>query len=117
MRELAVARMVLVVDDDPLVLEITAAMLEDLGCDVLTAASAQEALRCIAKNISVEVLITDVNMPGIGGYELAREAQSAGIQVILLSGREVDGHGFPLIRKPFREADLERTMRRTTGLC
>jgi hypothetical protein len=42
----------------------------------------------------------------MGGYELADQATRVrnGLQVILLSGRESDGHGFPLIRKPFLEA-------------
>ena len=39
----AVAPAVLVVDDDPLVLDVTALMLEDLGCEVITAPSAKEA--------------------------------------------------------------------------
>jgi hypothetical protein len=42
-REFEVARTVLVVDDDPLVLEVTADMLKDLGCEVVTAASGMDA--------------------------------------------------------------------------
>jgi two-component system cell cycle response regulator CpdR len=38
------ARTVLVVDDDPLVLEVTAAMLDDIGCDVVTASTGKQAL-------------------------------------------------------------------------
>jgi hypothetical protein len=55
----------------------------------------------------------------MGGYELADQATRVrnGLQVILLSGRESDGHGFPLLRKPFLEADLRRVMIQTTGLC
>lgn len=60
-----VARLVLVVDDDPLVLDVAARMLEDLGCDVVTAADAEEALETLADQ-RVEILITDVNMPGMG---------------------------------------------------
>jgi CheY-like chemotaxis protein len=40
-------------------------MLEDLGCDVVTAADAEEALETLADQ-RVEILITDVNMPGMG---------------------------------------------------
>jgi PleD family two-component response regulator len=52
------ARRVLVVDDDVLVLELLACMLADLGCDTLTARSATEALGTIAKDERIEILIT-----------------------------------------------------------
>ena len=57
------ARTVLVVDDDPLVLEVTADMLKDLGCEVVTAASGMDALERLSENANVDVLITDLNMP------------------------------------------------------
>jgi two-component system, cell cycle response regulator CpdR len=112
-------RAVLVVDDDPLVLEVTTTMLEDLGCEVLTATGANEALEKLCNDPRIEILITDINMPGMDGRELARAAlrMRNRLQVIVLSGREADGCGFPLIRKPFLQRDLLETMRRTTGLC
>jgi two-component system, cell cycle response regulator CpdR len=113
------AKAVLVVDDEPLVLETTAAMREELGCEVLTAATGSEARTTIGQELHIAILITDINMPGMGGYELADRATRVrnGLQVIQLSGRESDGHGFPLIRKPFLEADLRRVVIETTGLC
>jgi CheY-like chemotaxis protein len=113
------ARTVLVVDDEPLVLEVIATMLEDLGCRVVTATTAIEALSKLSADRQISILITDVNMPGMSGYELAETAsrKRRGLQVIVLSGRETDGHGFPIIRKPFAQEDLRRTMQRTTGLC
>jgi two-component system, cell cycle response regulator CpdR len=113
------ARTVLVVDDEPLVLEVIASMLEDLGCRVVTATTAIEALSKLSADPWISILLTDVNMPGMSGYELAETATSrrSGLQVIVLSGRETDGHGFPIIRKPFAQEELQRTMRRTTGLC
>jgi PleD family two-component response regulator len=64
----------LVVDDEPLVLETTAAMREELGCEVLTAATRSEAFTTIAQELHLAILITDINMPGMGGYELAERA-------------------------------------------
>jgi two-component system, cell cycle response regulator CpdR len=113
------ARTVLVVDDEPLVLDVTASMLEELGCEVVTAANGIDALTKISENCRIEILITDVNMPGMNGYELAAKAQQekSGLRVIVLSGREIDGHGFPIIRKPFLQCDLVRAMSETIGLC
>ena len=53
------------------------------------------------------------------GYELARKALDVrrDLRILLLSGREPDGHEFPLIRKPFLEEDLRRVMQQTTGVC
>ena len=113
------ARTVLVVDDDPLVLEVTADMLKDLGCEVVTAASGMDALERLSENANIEILVTDLNMPGMNGYELAQRAAATrpGLQVIMLSGREIDGRGWPVVRKPFLEQDLAHTMKQTTGLC
>jgi two-component system cell cycle response regulator CpdR len=114
-----VSRVVLVVDDELLVREITVSMLEDLGCEVVSAANATEALEKLSADRRVEVLITDVNMPGMNGYALAEMALQIRerLKVIVLSGRECHGHGFPLIRKPFLIQDLRRAMAQHTGLC
>ena len=71
-------------------------MLEELGCEVLTAATASEARTKIAQELHIAILITDINMPGMGGYELADRATRVrnGLQVILLSGRESDATAF-----------------------
>jgi hypothetical protein len=51
-------------------------------------------------------------MPGMDGYELAEKATRlrGQLRVIMLSGREANGGGFPLVRKPFLAQDLKRTM-------
>jgi CheY-like chemotaxis protein len=109
-------RTVLVVDDDPLILDWTAGLLGDLGCDVVTAPNAIEALVKLKTDKRIDVLITDINMPGMSGFQLVEKAQQRheGLQVILLSGLEADGRGFPMIRKPFLKADLVRTMEQAT---
>lgn len=91
-------RRVLVVDDDVLVLELLASMLNALGCDTLTARSGTEALGTIAKDRTIEILISDLNMPGLAGSELAQRR-------------------FPVLRKPFGQTDLRRVMAEATGLC
>jgi CheY-like chemotaxis protein len=96
------ARTVLVVDDDPIVLNVTSDMLAEIGCETVTALSGPEALDRLSQGPQIEILISDINMPGMDGYELVRQAKHmrGDLQVILLSGREGDGHGLPFIRKP-----------------
>jgi CheY-like chemotaxis protein len=110
---------VLVVDDDPDVLDVLASMLDDLGCEVITASSGAEALQALRSNTEISALITDVNMPGMDGHELAERAIRVhpSLKVLQLSGREQRKGGFPLLRKPFTEADLARVMEQTTGAC
>jgi CheY-like chemotaxis protein len=83
------------------------------------AASGGEALALLSENRHIEVLITDLNMPGMDGYELADRAARLrpDVRILLLSGREGDGHGLPILRKPFLEEDLARTMSQIIGLC
>jgi two-component system cell cycle response regulator CpdR len=108
-------RSVLVVDDEPLILDDVAAMLEELGCTVLTAASGAEALQRLAENERIEILLTDVNMPGMDGYSLVQRAKRfrPDLKVLLLSGRESEKDDLPLVRKPFLKADLTRVMSKT----
>jgi two-component system, cell cycle response regulator CpdR len=72
------AKTVLVVDDEPLLLETTAAMLEELGCEVLTAATGSEARTTIAQELHIAILITDINCRGWEGTSLpiARHASA-----------------------------------------
>jgi PAS domain S-box-containing protein len=105
----------LLVDDEALVRESTADMLEDLGYEVFQAASAEEALRLIAGGLRPDVLMTDHLMPGMSGTELANivRAELPGVPVLIVSGyAEADGIAshFPRLVKPFRASDLAASL-------
>jgi CheY-like chemotaxis protein len=118
-RKFQVAHLVLVVDDDAMVLDVISGMLEDLGCEVVTAHGGVEALDQLRQNRRISILVTDINMPGMDGHELAERAKviSPELRILQLSGRERRQGGYPMIRKPFSEEDLAVTMQRTTGVC
>ena len=82
------AALVLIVDDDEAVVEITAEILGTLGYDVLIARNGPEAVELLRRNSCVSVLFTDIQMPGMGGEELAAIALMLRprIRVVFTSG-------------------------------
>ena len=76
-------------------------------------------MELLQRNDSMSILITDIDMPGMGGHELAERAtrSSPALKILQVSGRERRLGGFPMIRKPFSEDDLVRVMQQTTGAC
>jgi PAS domain S-box-containing protein len=107
---------ILLVDDDPLVLENAAAMLEDLGHSVMGARSGEEALTLFKGASSLDLVITDHAMPGMTGLELAATlaARQPRLPIIVASGyAEISVGGelaFPKLSKPFDQASLSRTI-------
>src|SRR4051794_27883350 len=69
---------VLIVDDDPIAIELLRETLADAGHDVLTAGDGREALRILGGSGEqpVQVLITDWQMPGMTGVELCQAVRS-----------------------------------------
>lgn len=66
---------ILVVEDDDVVRMLTTEVLEEFGYRVLTAGDAEEALCVLADGDTlIDLLLTDVGLPGMSGQELAREA-------------------------------------------
>jgi CheY-like chemotaxis protein len=60
-------------------------MLKDLGCDVETSTTAEDALKRIGGEPDINILLTDVNMPGLDGRDLAFRAKQMqpDLQVLL----------------------------------
>jgi PAS domain S-box-containing protein len=105
---------VLLVEDNDHVRDFARDLLENLDCKVVTASDAAEAL-AVLENQPVDVLFSDVVMPGQSGIELARIARQRdpSLPVLLASGysEEVIGGGareFEVLLKPFGAAEIER---------
>jgi signal transduction histidine kinase len=111
---------VLAVEDDPAVLSLTVDLLSGLGYEVTTAPDAEAALQLLRGDDPVDLLFTDVMMPGVGGVQLAREARvlRPELKVLLTSGyvgdsSDLDGGEFPLLPKPYERSALAATVRET----
>ena len=109
---------ILVVEDDGDVREYIVAALTQLGHSVLEAGEASTALSLIDRHPEVEILLSDVGLPGLNGRQLADEARRrhAGIKVLLISGYAKDAivydgvldPGVELLPKPFTMNSLAR---------
>jgi YesN/AraC family two-component response regulator len=86
---------------------------------VVTADAGTQALEKLAADEGIEVLITDINMPGMDGYELIERARDRRprLRVLACSGYPNFERGVPIIRKVSTQEGLARAMARTTGLC
>jgi CheY-like chemotaxis protein len=102
---------VLVVDDEEGLRTLARVILEDAGYEVLEAAGGREALETIANDPPVDILLTDIVMPGLSGSELAARvrAELPEIAVVYMSGHTrgvpIDV-AIPLVPKPFRAGQL-----------
>jgi PAS domain S-box-containing protein len=106
----------LVVDDDPLVLSNLVAMLEDLGQEVVAAASGAEALERLAEALP-DIVLTDYAMPQMTGLQLADEIHltQPRMPVVLATGfadlpPDLSAQ-LPRLNKPYTQADLVRTLK------
>ncbi len=114
-------RVILVVDDEPLIVDLLKDKLELERCKVLTANSAEEALRILESN-TVHLVVSDIVMPGESGMYILIEVkrQYSDIPVVLITGYSgkytpddaiaagADGY----FKKPFNNIEIMYTIRR-----
>ncbi|MBB5576547.1 MULTISPECIES: hybrid sensor histidine kinase/response regulator [Rhizobium] len=113
--------LVLVVEDDPRVRRVAVARLSDMGYSVLEAENGHRALDVLKENEEIELLFTDIVMPGgMTGDELAREARELrpDITVLFTSGYSEPGlaekdiiSGAQWLRKPYTARELASRVR------
>jgi len=113
---------VLIVEDQPELREITSIFLHAHGYHVLEAGNAADALRLLAlPGTTIDLLLTDVIMPGLSGRQLVEQVQSTrpAMKVIYMTGytddmvvhHKVLEPGVDLLQKPFTRDQLVRTVR------
>ncbi|RKH32664.1 response regulator [Corallococcus sicarius] len=113
---------ILVVEDDPAVRGTVVEVLTELGYRVLKASDGQSALAVIQSGLPVDLLFTDVVMPGpVRSTELARQARELlpDLEVLFTSGYTENAivhggrldPGVSLLSKPYRREDLARKLR------
>jgi PAS domain S-box-containing protein len=109
-------RTLLVVEDEPEVLEIVASSLRDNGFEVICAPDAAHALAVLRANPLISLIFTDIVMPGINGVALAEEARRLrpGIPVVFASGYSDEAiteqlpKGSIFLQKPYRIASVTK---------
>jgi len=109
--------LILVVDDDQAVRQVTVEMARDLGCEVAQAAGGEQALALIDKLAPApKLILLDYAMPGMNGLQLARALRERGVSapIALVTGyaelSEADiagGQLAGLLRKPFTIRELQ----------
>ena len=111
---------ILVVDDDPDVLDVAAMMIEDLGFAVLRAGDGPEALQLLQANSSIMLLVTDIVMPGMDGWALGRAAKQRfpDLKVLYVSGFIKNWDSLPakeygpILPKPWRSQQFYEAVNR-----
>ena len=115
---------ILIVDDEPDLLGLARHYLGDLGYDIVTAHDGPAALEALIRNPDVDLLFSDIIMPGgMNGAELAAQAQAMrpGLKVLLSSGFIAENinhdmlgdYARHLLIKPYRKDVLARQVRNT----
>jgi len=113
---------ILLIDDEPMILEVAGELLEQLGYRVLRAGGGKEAVGVYEKNSDrIDLVIVDMIMPNMGGgetYDTLREI-NPDVKVILSSGYSINGQAQEIlnrgcdgfIQKPFKIKELSHKLR------
>jgi CheY-like chemotaxis protein len=112
---------VLLIEDEPEVLDVTRRSIKGLGYQVVTAMNGEEALSAWEDDSQIDVVITDIVLPGgMSGFDIAQELtnRDADIKILFVSGytpenltlRE-DYRDVEILQKPFRRADLAQKLK------
>jgi two-component system cell cycle sensor histidine kinase/response regulator CckA len=113
---------VLLVEDEPMVRSVAERALTRHGYTVITADNGEDALEILAKNEPIDLLISDVVMPGMDGPTMVREARESrpDLKILFMSGyaeeqlrKSIDIENVNFLPKPFSVTELAEAARRT----
>jgi CheY-like chemotaxis protein len=108
---------ILMVEDEPLLLEVITADLEDAGFAVTQAPNAETALEVLKEGVAVDLLFTDIRLPGeMDGWQLAEAARTMrpGLPIIYATGFTQTpprvGEGSMFFTKPYRASAIVKAI-------
>lgn len=108
---------ILVVEDEAELLDLIARILRRSGYEILEARTSPEAMSICQGARPVDLILSDFNLPGGNGLQLAKRlrAACAGVPFVFMSGNReacdrIVEHGYVCLRKPFSFADMEQTL-------
>ena len=115
------ATRVLIVDDEPVVLELLSGILRRLGYEVFPASSGQEALEIVHSGPVPDLVISDVVMPGMRGPELIEilRREAPGVAAMLISAYGAPAKlasGIHFLQKPFLPKTLANAVERALAM-
>ena len=111
---------IFVVEDDPVVRLLIVELLQDLGYRVLEAAEGAAALRILQSAQKIDLLVSDIGLPGLNGRQLADAARESrpNLRILFMMGyaetaasKDFLASGMEIITKPFNLDDLARRVR------
>jgi CheY-like chemotaxis protein len=104
----------LIVEDEAILLMLVAETLRDAGYQVYEAGDGMAAVHILETHPEIDIMISDIRMPGMSGYEVTRAALTLrpGLKVVLMTGyteeaipQNIANAGIRVLRKPF---DIEQ---------
>jgi CheY-like chemotaxis protein len=116
---------ILLVEDDHVLREVSADTLNDLGYRAIRASNGRQALAELETDRDIKVLMTDIELPGMDGQQLAAEARQRrpGVRILFVTGHDdliregklLRKEGFDYLAKPYGCEDLARALKRLVG--
>lgn len=123
------SKRILIVDDEPVIIQVISRQLKDKGCVVRSAGSAEDAILLARENL-FDLILLDMNLPGASGFSVINVLKSLIDAIILIMTGHADEEirkdaillgEAELIEKPFEHQQLMSAIRdsssRTSGGC